>query len=82
MAPPSTPKDPWWLLGFSASLLIESPHLELNGANLIAVITMMGDALFLHAWKECTLSSGFSNTPISGLDCNMVISQFELEEKK
>lgn len=32
------PKDPSSLLGHSASLMIESPHLELNGAKLIAVI--------------------------------------------
>lgn len=35
---PPTAEDPSSLLGHSASLMAESPHLELNGAELIAVI--------------------------------------------
>jgi len=36
--PTPAAKDPSSLLGHSASLMAESPHLELNGAKLIAVI--------------------------------------------
>ncbi|EZA59187.1 hypothetical protein X777_15829 [Ooceraea biroi] len=36
--PTPAAKDPLSLLGHSASLMAESPHLELNGAKLIAVI--------------------------------------------
>lgn len=35
---PPTAEDPSSLLRHSASLMAESPHLELNGAKLIAVI--------------------------------------------
>lgn len=39
MAPPSSYEDPSWLFSLSVFLVIESPHLELNEADLIAVIT-------------------------------------------
>lgn len=37
---PSTSEDPSLLLCYSVFLMTESPHLELNEADLIAVITM------------------------------------------
>lgn len=47
MSPPSSYEDPSWLFSSSVFLVIESPHLELNEADLIAVITTI-PARFVH----------------------------------